>query len=101
MGVERLAEALVQNQNRPEESSDLLYGLVVSSAPLKIKVDNRFVVGGNQLVLTTPVRELTVPCTCTGGGTVKVFENLKNGEKVLLIRVKRGQQYIVLDRVRG
>lgn len=101
MGVERLAEALVQNQNRPEESSDLLYGLVVSSAPLKIKVDNRFVVGGNQLVLTTSVRELTVPCTCTGRGTVKVFENLKNGEKVLLIRVKRGQQYIVLDRVRG
>ena len=59
------------------------------------------------LVLTDTVKERIVPVEncqgCTGAdrctGTVTIREGLKVGEKVLMVRVQGGNQYIVLSRI--
>lgn len=39
--------------------------------------------------------------TINGTYNVKINNSLKNGDKVILLRVQKGQKYIVLDRIGG
>lgn len=58
------------------------YGSVLSTTPLTIKVDNRFDLPGEGVVLLEGV-------------------NLKVGDKVVLLRNQGGQEYLVLGRVKN
>lgn len=110
------------------ESTDLLIGEVTSTSPLKVKVDNRYEVGENFLLLSTLVQEFEVDMTVdhntedhthehdlpdggeteehthqhqyVGRKTFLVHLGLKVGEKVMLIRVQKGQKFIIIDRLR-
>lgn len=114
------------------ESTDLLLGEVTSTSPLKVKVDNRYEVGENFLVLTSLVSDFevemtinhqtgsyththTITDTYSGGGSASsnthshsysgrkkfnIHLGLKVGEKVLLLRVQKGQKFIIIDRAR-
>lgn len=51
------------------------------------------------LVLTSSVIAKTAPVMGGQGGTVTINEGLAVGDKVVMLRVSRGQRYIVLSKV--
>lgn len=109
------------------QDSDFCYGTVTSASPLKILVEQKMELTAAQLVLTRNVTNFKTYITAgntkdyyyTGdpesGGTapipgtshvhaigkiqVTVHNALAKGDKVVLIRKKGGQEYLVLDRV--
>lgn len=66
-----------------EASSPVMvsYGTVTQSSPLEINVDQRFTLESDFLVKTEKTK------------------NIEVGDKVILLRVQGGQQYVVLDKV--
>ncbi|WP_251855337.1 DUF2577 domain-containing protein [Enterococcus italicus] len=99
MAGERLARRIKNQATNPNELSDLIYGVVTSASPLKIQVDSRFEVSSEHLILSSMVQRKTVTITIDGkSGTGVVFEALKTGERVKMLRVSSGQKYYVLER---
>lgn len=103
--------------------SGIYFGTVINSSPLKINVEQKLTLEQPQLILSTLVQDFTVNMTVdhqtedkSGGSSdasfaahnhdykgtksFRVHLELKNGEKVILLRVQGGQKFIVLDRVR-
>lgn len=95
------------------QPSTFLYGTVIREKPLQIQVDQKTILPESFLVLTNNVRdyELMIEVdheteeevehfhTYKGEKMVQVKNGLKAGEKIILIKQKGGQSYIVLDRI--
>ena len=95
----------------------LLFGVVMEENPLQILADQRLLLTGELLYLSTAVakREMvmevhhqTESANCgdgshshgiTGNKTVVVHNELKKGEQVFMLRMQGGQRFFVLDRV--
>lgn len=120
-----LVELIKQISSDAEETSapcDFCYGRVVSASPLKILIEQKLTLSEMQLVLTRNVTDFETEVTPVdwktekkGGGSgeaafeehvhdiknrkkIKVHNALKAGERVVLIRQRGGQKYLVLDR---
>lgn len=96
MSVKKLAAEIKNNRPRPNENTDMVYGRVTSIRPLKIKVDSRFEIGANHLMLSQMVKELTV---WDGYTNLVIFRALTVGDRVRMLRVQKGQMYYVLERI--
>lgn len=92
------------------EPSDFIFGTVKSASPLAITIDQKLELTSDFLLLTSNVRDyelkITVDMTTDdnehsvkGEQTITVHNGLKNGDKVILIKQKGGQKFIVLDRI--
>ena len=101
-------QQIVQNTVQTMKMADKATGTVESVSPLRIKMDASMQsVPAAGLLLTDTVKERIVPGEngqgCTGAdrctGRVTIREGLKVGEKVLMVRVQGGNQYIVLSRI--
>ena len=107
--------------------TDVFVGTVTSAEPLKVQIDQKLILTKEQLVLTRNVTDYTSKInidwvsdstdhthsfsgtgtvgsnshthTLKGEHTVKYLNSLKNGEKVVLVRYKNGQKYVIIDRV--
>ena len=81
----------IQNMAKPSvgETTDLLFGEVMSISPLKIRVDNRFEVDEQFLILSALVKETAI------------WRGLIVGDKVRLLRVNNGQMYYIIEREEG
>lgn len=98
------------------------YGTVKSESPLKIDVEQKMTLSEAQLVLTKAVLDHYVDIEVKhitqqrSGGSgdpafaahdhdykgrkkIMIYNGLKKGEKVLLIRFQEGQKFVVWDRV--
>ncbi|WP_025950465.1 DUF2577 domain-containing protein [Geobacillus thermocatenulatus] len=62
---------------------DVLFGTVVSESPLEVQIHQKLKLTEEFLVITERVTQA----------------NLKRADKVVLLRVQGGQQFIVLDKV--
>lgn len=101
-----------------EKPAAVCFGRVIGVSPLKIYVDQRFILGEKQLILTAAVRDHAVDASvgfyteeseeegldvhrhcCKGQKRFLLLQGLKEGEEVILLRVEGGQRFIVLDRV--
>lgn len=109
---------VIQESAKPSssETTEMLLGVVTSTSPLVIRVDNRYDLTEDFLLLTTLVQDFDVDMTVNhltevdshaphthgyvGRKTFRVHWGLQTGEKVFLIRVQNGQKFIILDRVR-
>lgn len=94
---------IIKEASKPpvSESTDLLFGKVVSVSPLRIKVDNRFEINSSFIVLTSMVSNFTANITVDNETKPYTFNlGLNVGEGVLLLRVHNGQKYIIIDRIR-
>lgn len=80
---------------------EIRYGTVTRESPLQISIDTKSPLGPAQLVLTRNVTDYEVEMSVNGNARqrYKVFNQLKQGEKVLMLRIQGGGKYIVLDRV--
>ncbi len=118
--VKKLAIEVVESTN----PVNVVYGKVVSSSPLKINIDNKLILGNNQLVLTRNVTDFYTDMTVdhltenkSGGSGDSAFSSHNHGyvgrkiflihnslivgDEVLLLRVQGGQKYVVIDRLGG
>ncbi len=89
MAGEALVKMMKQaaKQAIPDSSlTDLVSGVVTSINPLKIKVENKFEIGSNFLVLSP---------FCIKSS---LWEGLQLGDQVNMLRVAKGQKYYVLDK---
>lgn len=68
------------DQNAP---CNILFGSVIKTNPLNVKLNEKIILSDTQLVLAYAVSEYT----------------LNVGDKVILIRQQGGQQFIVIDKV--
>lgn len=99
MAGEKLARLIKEQGKRDSELSDLVYGTVSSTSPLKIKIDPRFEIGSANIILSQMVKDLTVSITIDGKtGSATVFRALRSGDKVRMLRLQKGQMYYVLER---
>lgn len=99
MAGEKLARKIKDQSTNQNELSDLVYGVVTSAAPLRIRVDSRFEIGSEHLILSAMVQRKVISMTIDGKtGSAVVFEALKAGERVRMLRVSKGQKYYVLER---
>lgn len=98
--VKLIKKAAVEAVNASDPTT-IRYGEVISTNPLQIRIDQKLILGTAQLKLTRNVTDYETEMNVNGGAkqTFKVFNALKVGEKVLLIRMQGGQTYIVVDRV--
>ena len=60
MAGERLAKLINDAKTPNHEMTDIVFGEVVSTSPLRVRVENRFTVERNFLILSQMVRDLTV-----------------------------------------
>jgi len=108
------------------QDCDFCYGTVTSASPLKILVEQKMELTSAQLVLTRNVTNYATTVTISsetpwstenksggsgeasfashnhsikGTKTLTINNALKQGDKVVLLRKKGGQEYLVLDRV--
>jgi hypothetical protein len=89
----------------------VLFGEVESVKPLAVRVDQRFTLPAAFLVVPESLTPQEINAghrhDLTGGGTTDealtaplvVRRGLEVGDRVLLLRIQGGQQYVVLDRV--
>ena len=95
MAGEKLVRLIKQGARHaiPENTlTDLVPGEVTKEDPLTILVENRFQIDSDFFILSPFCREFK-----DKNGTI-IFDKLKQGDKVLLLRVSNGQQFYVLDR---
>ena len=92
-------QQIVQNTIEAMKMADKATGTVESVSPLRVKIDSSIQsVPSAALLLTDTVRERVVPVQ-GGEGTVTIREGLKEGDRVLMLKVQNGQQYIILSSI--
>lgn len=116
--VKKAAITAVQTQN----PVNLVFGEVISASPLKIKLEQRLTLVKSQLIVPLSLTDFKVKMTVDhktedkGGSSgdsayeshshkykgkkeFLVHNKLKNGDKVMLLKMQGGNKYLVLDRV--
>jgi hypothetical protein len=90
---------IIQNAGKMPtgETTDLLFGVVTSVSPLKIKIDNRFEVDEKFLILSALVKETTISVL----PNILLWRGLIVGDKVRVLRVNKGQMFYVIEREEG
>lgn len=77
--IKRVSIAAVDSTN----PVTIAYGTVTSTSPFEVLVDQRFTLPEEVLVIPEYASKL----------------NLVNGDKILMLRVQGGQNFVVLDRL--
>ena len=121
----RLAKMMREAGRTPQnEVVDIVEGEVTSVSPLKVKVDNRELTEAF-LILGALCQETIIPRTADSGTyifetphghtgiygatskdncgiyQIKLWRGLKVGDKVMMIKLARGQKYYILQRKEG
>lgn len=100
MAGEKLAQLIKNSRPKESELSDLVYGQVISTSPLIIRVENRFEISSSFIELSRMVKELIISITIDGKtGNATIFRNLQPGDKVRMLRAQNSQKFYVLERV--
>lgn len=93
----------------------VMTGSVTRADPLTVKVEQRFEIGRNQLIIPEYLTDHKVKISLEGntemGGepehvhsfgekrVMTVLNGLKSGDQVMLVRQQGGQKFLVIDRV--
>lgn len=118
--IKKAAQEAIENS----KPADVEYGTVMSISPMTIMVDQKRIYSEEFLVVTKNLTDFEVDVTMnwstesTSGGSgydsfsshshsitgrkkVIIHNGLKVGEKVALLRLAGGQEFLVIDRVVG
>lgn len=84
---------------------NITFGEVLNAEELKIKIDQKLILTKEFFIVPESLTRYEVDLTHSHNQTVPALgklvirEGLKIGDKVLLLRVQGGQQYVILDKV--
>ena len=93
-------QQIMQENQKAMKPTELAFGTVTSVSPLAILVDNTAQPKPEAgLILTDSVIARTATVQGGEGGTVVINPGLVAGDSVVMLRVQRGQRYIVLSKV--
>lgn len=96
----RAIQQVSNGVNEAGYPADVMSGTVITSAPLKIKVEQRFDIASAQLIVPEHLTDRIVEVEIDGAHrTMKIYDGLKIGQQVVLIRQQGGQKFLVADRV--
>lgn len=92
-------QMIMQENQEAMKPTDVAFGTVVTASPLSILVDGTAEPKPEAgLILTESVMQKTAPVQGGDGGTVEINKGLSVGDKVVMLRVSHGNQYIVLSK---
>lgn len=98
--IVRLIKKAAVDAFRAEKPAKIIVGIVTSEEPLKVKVSEKIVITGEQLMCPEYLTDHDIKIKDGDNEkTYKYLNALKNGDKVCLISNHGGQQFFVLDRV--
>lgn len=101
-GIENLAERICELAGRVVERTEsvaFMFGEVIESAPLTVKVEQRLILPEEILILTDPVIDYVEEIEGGEGEvTYKVVHKLACGDRVLLAKILGGEAYVILSR---
>jgi len=115
-------QALMDQSMQAGKLSDYILGVVETSSPLTIRIEQKETITEEFLILTDAVRDYDVDIEVlhttenraggsgdpafashnhdyTGRKKIRVYNALHEGEQVILIRQAGGQEFVVLSRV--
>lgn len=78
--------------------ANIVFGKVISPAPLQVQLDQQIILGAAQLVIARCLLGYSVTFD---GVTKTVIPPLAAGETVIMAQLAGGQQYVILDRIGG
>lgn len=84
---------------------NILFGEVLSIEDFKIRVDQKLILDKDFFIIPESLIRYEVDLKHSHGSTgialgkLVIREGLKKGDKVLLLSVQGGQQYVILDKV--
>ena len=82
--------------------TSVLFGTVTKASPISIKIEQKFTLTSEFLILTNNVKRYTTTLRIDDElKTVTVDNSLSVGDKVILLQEQGGQKFIVLDKVGG
>ena len=84
-----IIEIIKQAASEAAEASqpcDIVFGTITSLSPLKILVEQKLILGNNQLIFTACSRQTINSMTLPGG-------------KIIMLKQRGGQKYLILDSV--
>ena len=97
--IKLMKKAAVEAVNA-SKPANVVFGKVISTAPLKIKIDQKLILTSAQLVLCRNVTDYRLSVTIDGDyKTMTVHNALQNGDEVIMMQVSGGQKYIVIDKI--
>ena len=104
MGLTELIQKICQANIEAQKPTDIATGTVTQASPLKISISVELPpIGEEALILTESVKAWNEQTTIEYGGitqTATIHHNgLNIGDKVVMIRVSKGQRFIVLSRI--
>lgn len=96
-------QTIVQESIKGMKTADMATGTVTSISPVSVKVDQTMQsIPSQAIMLTDAVRTKSVDVVGLDGnkiGTVDAGNGLSVGSKVLMLRVQRGNCYIILSKL--
>jgi hypothetical protein len=101
MDLVEVIQTLMQNGIKELKLTDLIIGTVVTPAPLSIMIDASMPpIPEIALIKTVGVMPKSYSGKTSDGAsfTVVINEGLQAGQKVIMLRVSGGQQFIVLSK---
>jgi hypothetical protein len=81
------------NASKP---TNVVFGKVVSESPLKIKLDQKLILGSAQLVLSRNVTKHNIKIDNV---EYTIDNHLCIDEEVIIVQLSGGQKYVVIDRI--
>lgn len=112
MELIEVINTIIQNNTEAQKLTDICIGTVTSTDPLEIQINpNMPPIPEEALILCEAVREIEEEVIITPEfaeeldtqteviGTVKRGVALETDDKVIMLRVLKGQQFIILSRV--
>ena len=96
--IKRAALEAVQESN----PTNVLFGTVLSTNPMQIKIDQKIVLTKEFLIMSRNVSDYETKMTVNGQDSLITIHNaLSTGDEVILLKMQGGQKYVVLDKVGG
>lgn len=101
----KLVKQIASDAVQASDPVIIRYGKVEKVNPIRISLDQKLKLGKEHLILTQNVMEHTVEISPESGekmgerSKVTVHNGLAAGDKVILLRLQGGQQYVVLDKI--
>lgn len=107
MALVETMKKIARQTNEAGAPAAVMFGMVTRTSPLTVRVDNRFDITEDALIVMKDFKAGFNPThyhTSSAGNTdtgakSEYYYGLKTGEKVVLLRNQGGQQFLVLGRV--